>query len=108
MKMDDTEFNSIVQNLLLKIADKIESDDVEGLIDVDFNTDIITLATSAGVFVINKHSAAKEIWLASPISGPYHFSYNAGKWQSRYGKDLITILETELNIKFNEILNNDI
>ncbi|MGI4775797.1 MAG: iron donor protein CyaY [Janthinobacterium lividum] len=100
--MDDTEFSKLSKQTLFNIVTIIEEIDKQCSIDIDFDSEIINLDTKDGVFVINKHSAAKEIWLASPISGPYHFSYNNGNWCSKYGIDLFEILEQELNIKFNE------
>ncbi len=98
--MTETEFTKVAQSTLSQIADRIESTDTEGLIDIDFNPDMIHLDTEHGVFVINKHSAAQEIWLASPISGPYHFFYKSDKWQTKDNISLLEILELELEIKF--------
>ncbi|WP_341761779.1 MULTISPECIES: iron donor protein CyaY [unclassified Candidatus Tisiphia] len=96
--MDNTEFAKLAEKTISLIADTIEAEDKNCLIDIDFQGDILTLTTNQGVFVINKHSAAKEIWLSSPISGPYHFYYVAGKWKSKSSDDLIVILEQELKI----------
>jgi CyaY protein len=63
---------------------------------LDYLFDILTLGTNKGPFIINKHSAAKQIWLASPISGPYHFDPKDGKWINRDDKDLYQILNSEL------------
>lgn len=98
------EFSAIAEQTILKIVDAVEAQDSEGDIDIDFNSDIIYLITKSGSFVINKHSAAKEIWLASPISGPYHFSYTNSGWKSKYNDDLFDILEKELVIKFDRNL----
>jgi len=100
--MTETEFAKVAQVTLALIADKIETVDTEGTIDIDFNPDMIHLVTEQGVFVINKHSAAQEIWLASPVSGPYHFFYEAEKWQTKNNINLFDILERELKIKFSK------
>lgn len=98
--MDNTEFAKLAEQTISLIAEIIETEDKDCLIDIDFQNDILTLTTNQGVFVINKHSAAKEIWLSSPISGPYHFYYVDGRWQSKLSDDLIDILERELKINF--------
>ena len=98
--MNETEFTQLAKQTLSSIADTIETTDIEGLIDMDFNFDMINLKTEDGIFVINKHSAAKEIWLASPLSGPYHFFYKNGKWQTHEDIDLFNILTRELKMKF--------
>ncbi len=96
--MDNTEFTKLAEQTISLIAEIIETKDKDCLIDIDFQDDILTLTTNQGIFVINKHSAAKEIWLSSPISGPYHFYYVAGRWQSKSSDDLVDILEQELKI----------
>jgi iron donor protein CyaY len=101
--MNETEFTELAKHTLSSIADTIETTDIEGLIDMDFNFDMINLKTEDGIFVINKHSAAKEIWLASPLSGPYHFFHKDGKWQTHGNIDLFDVLSRELKMKFGEI-----
>ncbi len=98
--MQDSEFAIKVGMILDSIVQDIEDQDPEGEIDIDLNDGILTLITDSGTFVINKQSAAKEIWLSSPISGPYHFAYIDNFWKSRNGSELFEILTDELNIKF--------
>ena len=98
--MQDSEFAVKAGVILDNIAQDIEYQDPEGEIDFDLNDGILTLITEKGTFVINKQSAAKEIWLSSPISGPYHFAYLGALWQSRSGAELFDVLTNELNIKF--------
>jgi CyaY protein len=73
--MIDNKFSTIAQDLLLFIADTIEKQDIEGDIDVELQDGILNLELDQRLFIINKHSASKQIWLSSPISGPHHFSY---------------------------------
>jgi iron donor protein CyaY len=98
--MQEIEFFKLSEQTFSLIIDTIERQDKECLIDIDFYGDILNLITSNGVFVINKHSAIQEMWLASPISGPYHFYNILGKWKSKSDIELFSILEQELNIKF--------
>lgn len=101
--MDNTAFTNLAEQTIAFLADIIEAQDKECLIEIDFQSDILTLTTNEGIFVINKHSAAKEIWLSSPISGPHHFCYTHSRWQSKANKDLLLILEEELKINFNNL-----
>ena len=101
--MLDSEFSTKVNVVLDYIVSDIEEQDPDGTIDIDINDGILNLVTDKGVFVVNKQSAAQEIWLSSPISGPYHFVYKKGSWISRGGVDLYVILESELDIKFKKI-----
>jgi len=96
--MNNSEFSRIAETTICYIADKIEEQDQD--IDVDLQSDILNLETSKGIYVINKQSAAKEIWLSSPVSGPYHFFYEQGKWKNRAGLELMNILTTELEVDF--------
>ncbi len=98
--MDNVKFAKLAEHTILLIADTIETEDKNCLIDVDLHGDILILTTDQGIFIINKHSVAQEIWISSPISGPYHFGYIAGRWQSKSSDDLIDILVQELKINF--------
>jgi CyaY protein len=98
--VQDSEFAIKAGVILDNIVQDIEDQDPGGEIDLDLNDGILTLVTEKGTFVINKQSAAKEIWLSSPVSGPYHFANTEKLWQSRKGAELFDILTDELNIKF--------
>ena len=98
--MQEIEFSKLIEQVFFLIIDTIENQDEDGLIDIDFHGDILNLITDKGVFVINKHSAIQEIWLASPISGAYHFRYIDNQWKSKANLELFLILERELSIKF--------
>lgn len=53
---------------------------------------------SHGTFVINKQTPNKQIWLSSPVSGPFRYDYHEGKWvYHRDGRELLTQLEREFN-----------
>lgn len=98
--MHAKDFTQIAEHTLSLIAQTIEEQDPEGLIEVDFDSDMLNLTTSRGIYIINKHSVAQEIWLASPVSGPYHFFYTGGFWQSKSQFDLLEVLAAELKIVF--------
>lgn len=89
-------FSILASRAIAYISDQIEEQDSSGIIEVDYLGDILKLVTSKGEYVINKHSAAKEIWLASPISGPYHFYHYNDKWINKHGIELFPLLEQEL------------
>ena len=98
--MKDSDFVLEVREILNYIAEVIETDDQEGLIDIDLSDGILTIANEDGTYVINKQTAVKEIWLSSPISGPYHFIKKDGRWVSRGGDELGNILTKELKFNF--------
>jgi CyaY protein len=99
----DVTFSILASKTLLLIANHIEMQDIDGLIDVDLQGDILTITNGAGIFIINKHSAAQQIWLASPISGPHHFSHIANHWISRTNVALFNILEQDLEMDFSQL-----
>lgn len=99
--MQDSEFVAKVAIVLNNIIDNIEMQDIDGEIDIDSNNGtMLTIITSDGTFVINKQSSVQEIWLSSPISGPYHFIFLENAWKSRYGIELFSLLTDELKIQF--------
>ena len=100
--MNDIEFALKYDKIIEGIAKVVEDSDPMGKIDVDLNDGILAIATDSGTFVINKQSSTKEIWLSSPITGPYHFSYNNNKWIARNGAELFNIINAELNITLDE------
>lgn len=99
--MDKSDFIKLTNNLLYFIATTIESTDINGLYDVDFHNDIVSIKVTNDEFVINKHLASMQIWLSSPISGPYHFSYIHNQWiDNKKGINLLKLLTDELKINF--------
>lgn len=98
--LNDVEFLKIFSLTINEIAKTIEEQDENHDMDVDINGDVLTITTENGVYVINKQQPLRELWLSSPISGPYHFSYDAPKWRSKMGDYLGEILTRELRIGF--------
>lgn len=99
--MNEIEFLTKSKNLLMSLANNIEEQDVDSKIDVELQDGILTIETEVGIFVINKQTSVKEIWLSSPISGPYHFIYKDGWWTNSQKIELISLLSKELSIKLN-------
>ena len=95
--MDSSIFDAESAKTLNLIMSFVESKDSDENWDIEFNGDIIEIITENGIFIINKHSSAKEIWLASPISGPHHFRLIEGKWLNRNMNDIFDILDKELS-----------
>jgi CyaY protein len=101
MSVNESNFESKALKAIEYIADTIEERDEDYLFDVDFLSEILKLTTPKGEYVINKHSAAKQIWLASPISGPYHFSLKDNHWINKDNIDLYCLLSEEFQEFFN-------
>lgn len=90
-------FSTEALKIISYIADTIEDSDPAGIIDSDHMVDILKFTTPKGEYVLNRHSAAQEVWLASPVSGPYHFYYENGYWVSKNGTKLLEVLNKELS-----------
>ncbi len=104
--MQDSKFLYQSERFIESIANQIEEQDIAGELEVDFIGDVLNIETKAGIYVINRQSAASEIWLASPISGPYHFSMKSGKWVTKTGIDILQLLTSELSNFIKIVLNS--
>lgn len=94
-------FNIIADKFLESIAYRLESEDIEGKIEIEYFNGNISIKTKFGHYMINKNESKKEIWLSSPISGPKHFSYKNFRWVNYLNEDLEDLLNLEFsNTKF--------
>lgn len=99
--MNSSDFYKASENILLLISNCLmEHDDIMSDMDVDEADGMLTIKNSSGTFVINRQSAANQIWLSSPISGPHHFNLVDGRWTARGDVELLTLLQKELSIIF--------
>jgi CyaY protein len=90
--VDEREFNDLADAQLRHIEDAIEASaadvDLEvkpgGVLEVEF--------ANGSKIIINRHTAAREIWLAAR-SGGYHFRPEDGRWlASRDGEELMAAI----------------
>ncbi len=88
------------EDFLLKLADKIETDDKNSIFDVEYSDGILTILVhdTQQEYVINRHLASQKIWYSSPISGADYFAYDdsKSKWLNAKGDDLQEKLLGEL------------
>ncbi|MFA6312572.1 MAG: iron donor protein CyaY [Sterolibacterium sp.] len=95
MAMDDREFNAYADAMLAKIEQALESCAVEldfeirpgGVIELEFD--------NGSKIIVNRHTAAREIWVAAK-SGGYHFRRDESgqeRWLgTRDGAELLAAL----------------
>jgi frataxin len=97
--MDESSFERIGEATLRELMARIEAAredcDVElvgGILTVDLEDE--------GTYIINLHRPNRQIWLASPVSGAWHFARDAaGHWVSTRGPErLDQLLHAELGI----------
>ena len=93
--MNESEFNDIVDDILVSIEDAIEEACDETGVEIDYETSggILTLTFANGSqIIINRQTPLKQIWLATQQGG-FHFDHDeaSDKWLCQ-GKDLLTAL----------------
>ncbi len=90
--MDESEFNVLADAELMRIEAALESSGAEidiepkpgGVLEVEFE--------NGSKIIINRHSAAREIWVAAR-SGGFHFKPSEGGWiATRDGAELYGLL----------------
>lgn len=94
--MDEREFMLAADAELTRIEAALEVANASGVADFDFETKpggVIEIELDNGSkIILNRHGAAREIWLAAK-SGGYHFRPEAGKWLgTRDGEELLAAL----------------
>jgi len=90
--MEDSEFNALADAQLRRIEDAVEACgadlDLEvkpgGVLELEFD--------DGSKIIINRHGAAREIWVAAR-SGGYHFRPEGGRWlAARDGSELMAVI----------------
>ena len=97
-----------VENWLLDNADGNKN-----LIDVYYESGVLSIKTINGAFVLNKQPPIQQLWLSSYLSGPLHFKLQKGKFtwvctksESELTNILAKDLEVALDISTESFLNN--
>lgn len=90
--MDETEFEALAGQALQRIEHSLEASGV----DADFELKeggVLELEFADGSkMIVNRHGAAREIWIAAR-SGGFHFRWDGTKWRdSRDGTELFAAL----------------
>jgi len=88
----DHEFNALADAMLARIEAALEACDI----DFDFETKpggVLELEFENGSkIIINRHTAAREIWVAAK-SGGYHFRAEGERWiGTRDGEELLAAI----------------
>lgn len=88
--MDATEFEAAADDMLERIEHALESLELDferkegGVLEVEFD--------DGSKIIVNRHSAAREIWVAAR-SGGFHFRGDGGAWRdTRSGEELLAAL----------------
>jgi CyaY protein len=90
--MTPSEFDSLADAMLERIARAVEESGADcdcepegsGVLELEF--------ADGSRIVVNRHSAARQIWVAAR-SGGYHFYWNGSDWvDTRGGGELLAVL----------------
>ena len=102
MSLDEQSFARLADETLKHLLAAIEGALGDHL-DIDLEGGILTIRLDAGgIYVVNKQAPNRQIWLASPASGAWHFDYRegpgkAGRWvATKGGMTLAALLADEL------------
>src|SRR3954467_9470600 len=92
--MDETEFAALAEQALERIEASLE----EGGVDADVELKpggVIEIEYADGSrMIINRHAAAREIWVAARAGG-FHFRWDGAAWRdTRQGTELFAALST--------------
>ena len=94
-----TDFESLADRTLDHLYQQCEDRFTSG-VEIDLADGVLRLEWDDGsVYLINRHSVSRQIWLSSPKSGAWHFAANdRGDWISTRNQDLsmIDVLNREL------------
>jgi CyaY protein len=95
--MNETEFTELADASLRRLVDALESSDLDadcsfkgdGVLEIDLD--------DAGKVIVNRHGAAREIWVAAR-SGGFHFKREGEQWvDTRDGTELFAALSRILS-----------
>jgi len=99
--MDENTFLELADEMMAKLESAIETAADAADIDLDIEPKpggILELEFESGSkIIINRHAAAREIWVAAK-SGGYHYRYDAGRWvNTRDGEELTVAVSKRLS-----------
>jgi CyaY protein len=90
--MEEREFNALADAMLGRIEVAVEAAGADIDLEVKPGGVLALEFTNGSKIIINRHTAAREIWVAAR-SGGYHFRPDAGRWLSaRDGGELMAVL----------------
>ena len=102
--MEEREFNALADGMLARIEQALEACDA----DIDFELKdggVLEITCDNGSkIIINRHTAAREIWVAAR-SGGFHFRHDAGGWVgTRDGEALMAAISRCLSEQTGEAI----
>ena len=97
--MSESEFHKIADLWLTLTADVLEEADQKGVLETELEDGALAILFPSGKqLLISKHTPMRQLWLASPVSGGLHFSFDGtvNQWTLSDGRSLNDVLAGEL------------
>ncbi|HYL87340.1 MAG TPA: iron donor protein CyaY [Burkholderiales bacterium] len=90
--MEETEFAALAERALERIEAALEESGVDADVELKAGGVMEIEYADGSKMVINRHAAAREIWVAAR-SGGFHFRWDGGAWHdTREGTELFAAL----------------
>ncbi len=94
--MEEQEFTALADAELRRLESTLDQLQADGAVDFDYQLKpggIIEIECVDGSkIIVNRHAAAKEIWVAARFGG-FHFRYDGERWvDTRSGEGLAEVL----------------
>jgi frataxin len=104
MTPDEATYSRLAEETLKRLAERID-DALQDHLEAEYAAGVLTITLEkGGVFVVNKQAPNRQLWLASPISGAWHFDCREGpglaaRWVATRvgGETLAAVLSRELS-----------
>ena len=90
--MEETEFAALAERTLARIEASLEESGVDADVELKAGGVIEVEYADGSKMIINRHAAAREIWVAAR-SGGFHFRWDGAAWRdTREGTELFAAL----------------
>ena len=90
--MDEAEFEKLADAALTRAEAALEADDPDADLELKEGGILEVTFASGARLIVNRHRAAREIWVAAP-SGGFHFRWDGAAWRdTRSGMELFESL----------------
>lgn len=94
----ETDFHTRADATLDAFEAALEPYDQDGTLELERSDDALSLSMASGkVYLISKHAASQQVWVASPLSGGLHFRAEGTGWVLPDGQRLEALVAEELS-----------
>ncbi|XP_063713110.1 frataxin, mitochondrial-like [Symsagittifera roscoffensis] len=109
-QISEADFKDLSELYLNSLADHLDGLASKGVIerddfDVEHSGDVLTVNTGIRnmKYVINRQTPNRQMWLSSPLSGPFRYDYMDRSWIYRRTKEkMVTLLDREFKQLYSE------